>query len=374
MENHLVTILRIKNPPLGNYVKNKFENEGIECFFTNEGLKLGSHYDPNEVLLKVKSYQSEKAVKILLQIHSDYDLNKTQEFNSTKDLRKLLVPINLSESSFPLIRYALALAKKIKAEVKLLYTYEDPSIAENIRHTTSWEKHVKIELQQAHQKAQNELVEFSINFKKNTPAEIREGVKFHYRMLKGTPEHVIPDACDRYQPDLVVMGIGKTKDDSIEFMEKTVMKVVEHSNFPVMAVPCSVEYHEKEKLNVMYATNFYDTDNTSLNKLLSILQPFDKQIHCIHIYSHDEPNHQEKVEQLNKMLEKEYSDYNIQCQLFESSDVVKGFSDFVEKNNIDLISLSKQKRSTFYKMFHTNILGKLLTNEKVPMLIFPYEV
>ena len=69
MEHQLVTILRVTTPQLGSFVKEKFESNGIEVFFTNEGLTLGSRYNPNEVLLKVKARQSEKAVKTLLQIH-----------------------------------------------------------------------------------------------------------------------------------------------------------------------------------------------------------------------------------------------------------------------------------------------------------------
>lgn len=371
MEDQLVTILRIKKPSLGSYVKNMFESEGIECFFTNEGLILGSQYDPNEVLLKVKAFDSEKAVKILLQIHNDYDLNKIREDNTFKDLKKILVPVKLGEGCFELIHSSLTVAQKINAEIKVLYVYGDPDIAESQKHTASWEKHVKIELQEAHRKAQKKLVEFSEDIKKKIPAGVLAPVKLHYRMLKGIPEFVISDAANRYNPDMILMGVGKTEVKDGEFLDKIVIKVIERSNYPVLAVPCSVTYSQEKKLNVMYATDFYDSDNSSLNKLLTILQPFEKEIHCVHIDLHDDPNHAQKVEQLNKMLEDEYAEYDIQCKLFESSDVIKGFTDFVEKNNIDIISMTKQKRSAFYKMFHSNILGRLLITEKVPMLIFP---
>ena len=371
MENQLVTILRIKNPPLGSYVKNMFENEGIECFFTNEGLNLGSRYDPNEVLLKVKANQSEKAVITLLQLQKDYDLDKIREDKSFTNLKKILLPVKLSEKSVPLIHFALALAQKINAEIKVLYVYGDPNIAESKKHTASWEKHLKIELQEAQRKAQEKLVDFSSDLKAKTPDKLLAPVKLHYRMLKGIPEFVIADASDRYQPDMLIMGTGETGSKNSEFQDKIVGKVIERSEYPILAVPSTAEYPVKEKLNVMYATDFYDSDNSSLNKLLSILQPFDKEIHCAHIDLNDDPNHPEKVKQLNKMLEENYPEDNIRCNLYKSSDIVKGVNDFVENNHIDIISLSKQKRSTFYKIFHSDILGKLLITEKIPMLIFP---
>ena len=63
-----------------------------------------------------------------------------------------------------------------------------------------------MELQEAFQKAQLKMVDFSKEIKKQIPAEILKKAKFHYRMLKGTPQNVISDASKRYQPDLIIMG------------------------------------------------------------------------------------------------------------------------------------------------------------------------
>ena len=371
MENQLATILRITRPQLGSFVKNKFEAEGIECFFTNEGLTLGSTYNPDEVLLKVKVNQSEKAVKILLQIHKDYDLDKIQEDITFANLKKILVPVKLTDNCIDICNYAMLLAKVINAEVKLLYVYPDPIIHESEKHTVSWERHVKLELREANKNAQLRLVEFSDELKSQIPKTLFETVKLHYRMLKGTPPNVIADACERYKPDIILMRTKKNLKKSGGFLEKTIVKVIEQSNYPVLAVPVSATFKEKEKTNVMYATNFYEADNSSLNKLLDILQPFEKEIHCVHIDLHDDPHHQEKVDELNKLLVKEYGEHKIQCELFESENMIKGFNDFVEKNSIDIISFSKIKRSVFYKMFHPSILEKLVSAGKVPVLIFP---
>ena len=107
MENELVTILRITRPQLGSFVKNKFEAEDIECFFTNEGLTLGREYNPDEVLLKEKVNQSEQEIKTLLQIHKDYDLDKIREDKTYKDLKKILVPIKLVNNCIDICKYAM---------------------------------------------------------------------------------------------------------------------------------------------------------------------------------------------------------------------------------------------------------------------------
>ena len=372
MENQLVTILRITRPQLGSFVKNKFETEGIECFFTNEGLTLGSKYNPDEVLLKVKINQSELAIKTLLQIHKNYDLDKISEDKTYKDLKNILVPVKLEDNCIDICKYAISLAKATNAEIKLLYVYPDPNFNESVKHTVSWQKHVKIELREAHRNAQQKLMEFSNELKSQIPKPLFDSVKLHYRMLKGTPQNVIPDASERYKPDIILMGTRKKQKHSSGFFEKTIVQVIEQSNYPVLAVPVSATFKGKSKINVMYATNFYDGDNSSLNKLLDILQPFEKEIHCVHINLQDNPLHKEKAVELNKLMAEEYGEHNIHCELFESENMITGFNDFVEKNKIDIISFSKRKRSAFYKIFHPSILEKLISRSgEVPVLVFP---
>ena len=367
----MVTLLRITSPPLGNFVKNKLEAEGIEIFFTNEGLTLGSHYNPDEVFLKVKAKDSEKAVKILLQLHKDFDLDKVATDKTVDDMKKILLPVKLGNKCIEVCRYAMQLATKMNAEVKLLYVYPDPTFNEPEKHTASWEKHVNLELKEAFLKAQQKLVNFSKELKKNIPDELHHSSRIHYRILKGIPQNVITDACKRYQPNLVIMGTNKKKAEEGEFLGKTLLKVLETTQTPILTLPTSARFKMKDKMKIMYATDFYESDNSSLNKLLEILESCDKEIHCVHFNINEDPDHQKKVDELNNMLEKEYSDYNIKCVLFESENLEKGFDKYVEKNNIDIISLSKIKRSAFYRLFHSDLLAKLVSVEKVPILIFP---
>jgi len=370
MENQLITLLRIKTPQLGSLVKNKLETHGIEVFFTDVALSVGDKHNQQEVVLKVKAKDTEKAVEILLQIQKDYDIDKIKADESFGNLKKILVPVKLSQNCLALCRYAMGLARKTNAEVKLLYVYEDLILNEPDKDTTSWEKYVKIEPKETFEKAQLKLVNFSKELKKYIPEELYDSVKLHYRMLKGTPVNVITDACHRYHPDVILMGTKTSASVDGEFMSKTLVKVIEQSQYPVLAVPVTADFRGKEKINVMYATNFYDAENASLNKLLEILKPFDKKIHCVHIDLHDDP-HEEKVNELNKMLAERYSEYNIKCVLFESKNIVSGFDEFVDANDIDIISISKVKHSTLYKLFHRDLSVKLVSSRNIPMLIFP---
>ena len=371
MENLLVPIASFKKLHVGGFVKEKFELEGIDCFLTDEGFETTEDSIPKGFKLKVGFSDTEKAIKILLRIHKEFDLDKIQQDSSIKDKKKILVPVNISEYSINILDYAFGLADKTGAEVKLLYVYEDPTQTGPVKHTTSWEKHEKIESIEAYNNAQANLLKFRAEIRQKIDKKLLDKAKIHFALLKGRPENVIVAVCKRYKPDLIIMAPKGKDQKKSAFIGSVTTNVIEHINIPVMTIPNSAKYKGLDLINIMYATDFNEVDNSSLNRLLEIVKPYDTKIHCIHIDIEHNPLKQDKVDELNLFLEKEYSEYHIKCKLFESYDVIKGFENFVKKNNIDLISFSSPRRTLFYKFFRPNRLKKMVSTSKIPMLVFP---
>lgn len=371
MENLLVTIVTFEHLHVGCFVKEKFEFEDIECFLSDEGFKTTNSNIPQGIKLKVRANETEKAIKLLLQIHKEYDLDKIEQDSSVKDKKKILVPIDFSEYSINACKFAVGIAEKINAEINFLYVYKDPNDIGPDKHTTSWEKHAKYVSEEAFNKAQNSLLEFSNNLKKHIPVENLSKVKIHYSLLKGKPEKVIVNISEKYKPDVVIMSPKGKDEKKSTFIGSVTTKVIDNVHFPVLTIPKSATYQDIKKIIIMYATNFNDADNSSLNKLLKIMAPFDKEIHCVHFNIHADPYQQSKVDKLNQLFKKEYSKLKIVCKVFESNNIISGFDEFIEEKNIDIISFSKPKRSLLYKLFHQSNLGKLVSTEKIPMLIFP---
>lgn len=371
MENLLVTVVTFKHLHVGCFVKEKFEFEGIECFLTDEGFETSNNNFPQGIKLKVRANDTEKAIRTILHIHKEYDLDKIEQDSSVKEMKKILVPIDFSKYSINACKFAVGLAEKINAEINFLYVYYNPDDIGPDKHTTSWEKHAKYVSEEAFSKAQDSLLEFSNGLKKHIPVESLLKVKIHYSLLKGSPGNVIINLCERYKPDVIIMGPKGKDEKKSAFIGSVTTKVIDKTKFPVLTIPKSAVYSDIKKINIMYATNFNEADNSSLNKLLNITSPFEKEIHCVHIDVHNDPHQQSKVDKLNQLFEKEYSKYKIECKIFESNNIIDGFDEFTEKNNIDIISFSKPKRSLFYKLFHPSNLEKLVSTEKLPMLIFP---
>lgn len=371
MENQLVTVMKFTKLYAVRFVKEKLEFEGIECFLTDEGfgrikteLSLGWN-------LKVKANDVERTVKILMQINKAYDLTKIHKNSTIKDLKKVLVPIDLYNYSLNTCKYLFGITEKINIEIKFLYVLDDSYLASPVKYTKSWEEHEKIEKAEAYKKAQSKLLEFSDDFKKQIPKHQLEKAKFHFAMHTGKLENTIVALSQRYTPDVIIMAQKARDTKEREHFAKVDQYIIEHTKFPVLIIPEAAVYTDIDKIRIMYATDFHDADHTSLDKLIEIVKPFETKIHCIQIDAEHDLVKQSKVDEIDQLLKKEYSNYDIQANIYEPGNFPLGIEEFIEKNQIDLISLSSPRRNFIYKIFHPDILHKMILASKVPMLIFP---
>ncbi|MDA3894215.1 MAG: universal stress protein [Salinivirgaceae bacterium] len=371
MENQLVTISTFSKMHVGCFVKEKFELEGIECFLTDEDIKTADN-TPQGIKLKVRANDTEKAVQIIMQVHKESDLDKIELSGSIPNKKKILVLIDFSESLINACEYAFGIAKIADAEVKLLHVYEDPTLNRSGKNTTSWQAYEKIEAEQIFSKAQADMLSFSNELKKRIGSVMLENIKFHFALLKGNTEDVIEALGKRYKPDLIILGSEGRDENNSMFSGGITTKVIENTNFPVLTIPTSASFSGIGFLNIVYATDFNEADNSSLNNLLDIVAPFNTKIHCIHIDNKEDSLKQDKVAELNKFLKIEYPKYDIKCILLKNNDLVNGLEDYIDNNNnIDIISFSSPKRTLFHKIFYTNNLNRLVSTCKIPMLVFP---
>lgn len=371
MKSELVTVMKFTKLYPTRYVKEKLQSEEIECVLSDEGFQSEDEELPHGWNLKVWSEDVEKTVKVLLEIQKDLGLENIDELNTLKDQKKILVPVDLSNYSTEVIKYAFGMAEKIKAEIKFMYVLEEPHMSGAVKYTTSWEKHEKIEKDELYRNAQFMLEDFSIKIKDIISEELLKTTPFHFAIHTGILGNTVVSLSYRYKPDLILMSHKISTEDKKEHLSKVVHHIVEHSQYPVLVLPRSVKYSRPEMLNVLYATDFHDNDHRSLNTLISILKPFDTNIHCIHIECDYKKNTDERIKELNQFLKDEYKDYKIQAEVYECNNVSMGIEEFVENNKIDLISMSNERHNFIYKIFHSDVLGEMIKANKVPILVFP---
>jgi len=139
-----------------------------------------------------------------------------------------------------------------------------------------------------------------------------------------------------------------------------------------LAIPEKSEFLTESKVrNVIYATEFDDSDFIAIRRLMNILSPFNVNIYCIHISKEGKKSWNEtKMKALKDYFQKVKKGVKIECDLLEGSDVFKELEDYTEKNNINLIAISNRKRGLIYRLFNPDITKQLLLRSTMPLLIF----
>ena len=366
--NVLVTLVTYQESRTAYFLKEMLENKNIDCFF-NISYHVSGKAD--QVQVQVKSEDVEKAVHVMMEIRDTYGKN-LDTIRPGLNVRRIIVPTDFSIGSENACLYAIHLAQKIKAEVKILHVYEPPVVDDYIKkQMATYEEYFSSILEDTERRSNASMLSFIQKLKEYMEAQKIENVRIHSSIAMGDAIRRIQGISRVYKPDVIVLGTLGFEEDSRSILAGVAGDFIKSLEIPVYAIPGPCSHRDFEKLQILYATDFNENDHTSLNRLLSITESFEKSITCIHIDTAHNPSKKERMDELNQFLEKEYSEHTIRCHLIEDKDVIHGIRDFAEKNRINLLSFTTQKRGIFEKLFRPNLLKKILQDSNLPILIFP---
>ena len=370
MEDKIITITTCPYSR-AQLIKGKLESESIECFLSN--INLVQPGISTGVKIKIRESDADIAYKIIEEIKHHSGAQKQETLKKLKSIRRILVPVDFSDASINACNFALALAFKLKAEIKLLYSYYDPVIgSEPYFEGQTLNTYMDQVIGNIAYDARRHLLELKSKIQEQADEENLRHVKISYSLDKGAPDDVILHYIEKFNPGVVVMGTRGANGDSGKFIGSVTRKIIENSGVPVFAIPAKAKFKSANHfLRVLYATNFDDSDFISLRKLMTLVRPFNMKINCAHITVEGYTSLDVvRMDSLKVHLKKEYDDYDISCEVIRHENVVQGIQDYIEDNEIDLIALTTHKRGIIERFFNPSIARKMLFHSHVPLLVF----
>jgi len=106
------------------------------------------------------------------------------------------------------------------------------------------------------------------------------------RSLHKTGEEIIIKS-EEYQPDVIIVGTRGYGEKQGDLIGGVTRKIINSSQFPVLAIPENSTYEGINNINIMYTTDFDDSDFDAIRKLMNLVRPFNVRLHCVHISSSD---------------------------------------------------------------------------------------
>ena len=363
----LVTIATYDQSKTACFLKEKLENEDIDCFFAVLSTNGGEW---EEVRVQVKEDDVERAIRIMLRIKDEHGMD-IEKIEPASIPRRILVPTDFSKGSEYACQYAMYLADKIHAEIKLLHVYPDPISDLRIKESATYLDYLESAVRENEKKAKTGILDFTYRMKAYMDLQRMGNIRIHSTLAMGNIIDNIKGISKKYNPDFIVLGTVGKREDSLSVLAGLAKSILSGLEVPVYAIPGPCTPGDFKHLNILYATDFNEEDHHSLESLLKIVDPFDKTVTCIHIDTEHNPAKTERLEELNSQLSEQYGEHHISCQLIEDQDVYHGIKEFAARNQINLLSFTVHKRGIFEKLFRPNLFKKILQESNLPILLFP---
>jgi nucleotide-binding universal stress UspA family protein len=367
MENRYITIATLNKSDAGLFSK-QLENKEIKCLLTEaKAVKVN---EQDGVRIKVLEKDRKVAIQELDEFMKAYGIKELEHDIFSNEIERILVPVDFSEYSKNACQYAIGLAKVLDAEIMLLHAYYFPVInaidyGEGLNFVVGLNETISEIAEKAHDgllKLYNELLS-EIKIKNYV------NVKLNFTLANGSPENEIMNMNHKYRPDLIVMGTqGKTKLAKEQF-GSVAASTINDTKVPILTIPEISKYKGIGKVNILYATNFDESDYKAIKKLMTLVYLFDVKINFVHIGKNDEVS-STKIDTLKELFNNLYPGYDFECLIVEHEDILQTLQQLIIERSIDIIAMTTHKRNFISKLFYPSMTKKMLFQTDTPMLIF----
>lgn len=269
-------------------------------------------------------------------------------------MKKLLVPVDFSETSRNAARYAAEMARDLKGSTLIFYHVFSPVAAGS--DGTPMENNLE---------ARKQVVEMALG---NMVHELPEGLRISIVAEEGDS---LTENLVRYVRhngvDMIIMGLtGATRLQQI-LMGSNSLNMALEAVCPVLIVPPSAHY--KSVRNILFATDMKSArTSTPLHQLRNVLSFFDANLHVVNI---DVDHYVELTEEYKKEradLVEMLDGFNPEFYFIRIGDFVDSINTFSADKNIDLIITVPRKHGFFSALFNPSQTRRLLYHTHIPVV------
>lgn len=352
-------------------VKTILEADNIDCFIQNANILQAAI--SAGVKVRIREEDLERSMTLLENWIKPKEKRHEESIVEHPVRPRILVPVDFSDYSRKAAGVALDLAIIMEAELTLMHTYFDPVInalpfTDAYMYDVNMED-LAIDLKESGEKNLRELKHTLVEKAKLHP---NVHVTLKTMLSKGVAEDEIVRFSRLYQPTLVVMGTrGKDKKSS-DFIGSVTAEVIDAARVPVLAIPEDFAYTGIDNIhNILYATNFEESDFKALEQLERIVKPLNVNIHCIHVESMAKSQWDEvRMEGLRDYMKEKYSETNVVCDLVDAPDFAEGIEKYIKEKNISILCITTRRRNIISRLLNPSIAKKMLFHSTTPLLVF----
>lgn len=275
-------------------------------------------------------------------------------------MKSIIVPLDFTEASETVAKYAVDIAKGNDAKILFCYAHNviyAPSAisqmsavaAANIPNLVTQQKLMS-----------QQLEEFTLKIKGLSE------LSFENKVVIGSQELVVYDLIDERDADLVIMG---THDQTLTeklFLGSVDEKISRSASCPVLLIPDKHKFTTVGNIGLAL-DNDWSENIIQLDVLLNILKIYSAKLELVHIS--DTADELEGKEQFLKHIQKFIKGIAIHSQVLQDEDVKTGLSCFIREQSIDMLALVHREHGFFKRVFNPGVRKEMIPEIEVPLLV-----
>jgi len=279
------------------------------------------------------------------------------------EIKKILVPVDFSETSEAATATAITLAKQLKAEIFLLHVTEIYQYNYSFVPETAALLPSILELEKEIQKKMDELKENTIK---------KYGITPEVYVTIGDIHSEIIGFCKKKEIGLIVMGTHGTSGYSELFMGSNAQRVVTLSDIPVLTLQKKSDKPGFKSILIPIDNSLHSREKINLAMIIADL--FDAEIHVLGLPdSSDEEdlkkftikyNSVQKIIALHKLTHK--------ITMIQGDNLAEEALKYATKNKCDLIVINTGHESKFTGIFLGTFAQQIVNHSKIPVLSFKH--
>lgn len=365
MDEKLVTIVVL---PLAraHILKMRLEEKGIKCELEDVHLIEGAA--TSTVRVKILENDLKEAFK---EVDKLLGLAPEKQKETSKP-GQILVPIDFSNVSEKAVQMAFNIASHLNAQLVIMHSYISP-VRFSIPYGDIYPYDTTLlkQTEQAEEEANQQFRNFLATLVHSIGAENWEAVNPEYIVKPGYAEEDILAFAKEKPTRLIVIGRGGDKSWPGAVGSVTA-DVMYNAPVPVLVVPEEMEPKLVEEFKeVLYATNFDEKDFTALDKLMSIVKPYDIKVTCAHVGLPDQYGWDiARLEGMKDILCKKYANKEFECKLIMGNNILDTLESTIKNDTVDILALTTHKRGMISRLFNPSLARKMIFHTQIPLLVF----
>lgn len=369
MNNKLVT-LAIHTLDKANILRDILISNGIETQLERVDTDGQEHTIHEGYYIKVKDSDIPKALVIIENINPFGYKNK-ENYKKDDGRKRILVAVDFSAYSIKACQIAFNIAKENNAKVKILHVYHNIYFPSHIPFADKLKETPEDGLLD---KTRKQMLELCMDIDKKISDGQWPSVNYSYSLREGIVDEEIESFVKEYDPALLILGTkGKGNNPSF-ILGNVAADVIEMVNIPVLAVPENSPISTFDTIkHIAFLTNLQKRDIESFNMLVRILGSRDNiKITLVHInrinFKGDKLTEDELIA-MREHFREMYPQLNVEYKLLDSHDIPMAIKDYVEKENVNIITLNTRRRNILGRIFAPSISRKVLTSSDKAILV-----